>query len=165
MVLWPLVEAAADGGMDPSAHQRRFAGVTQVLNRSLRLYGTDRLLDVSFFSPSYDWRCVDAALPDDGAHKSSKRHLGPMASLETTPLPTDWEDLRNYERRSPVPAILLQPRAAASFEATTPRPNDNVVDDDDDRAQEVRDGLVRTGREELERALRAEMDVAWASSQ
>lgn len=118
-----------DSGSDPYQAHQRFTALTELMSRSLFLYRGEDLVHLWYMHPLYD---RDSVFPDN---KPQHGHLPPTTWLRgmlsasgneqsSELLSQDQLKLQNFQRRSPVPAVLM--RRVDQIDATK-TPQDGVL--------------------------------------
>ncbi len=160
------------GGTDTMTSHNRFSVVAELISRNLCLYRGDDVLDVWHMHPYYD---RDLVFPID---KPQHGHLPPTSWLramlramgrasEADTLTDEQLRLQNYQRRSPLPAVVIK-RVSQLDAAGTPE-NAMVQLDLGDGRLEMASGLevysknvirmALEGEEALKAALISEIEV------
>jgi hypothetical protein len=150
--------------------EARFSAVSELMNRSLRLYRGDGIFSLNHMHPNYSRQSIH---PKDG---HTQGHLPPTRWLrvilkhngnadEAEKLTNDQLELQDYQRRSPLPAVVIE-RVSQLNAATTPE-NEAVQLDLGDGKVENASGvsmyarnvirMASEGKASLQSALEAEI--------
>lgn len=160
-------------GADPKPAHDRFSVVAELISRNLFLYRGEDVLDLWHLHPFYD---RDLVFPVD---KPQHGHLPPTSWLramlrvmgraeEANALTDEQLKLQNYQRRSPLPAVVIK-RVSQLDAASTPENDMTQLDLGDGRVV-IASGLgvysrnvilmAMEGDSSLNAALVAEIDLA-----
>jgi hypothetical protein len=106
----------------PAEAHDRFSAVAELLSRSLFMYRGEDLFEVLYMHPSYDRNLI---IPEDKpahGHLPPTSWLGPMLRLngnvEADRLSDEEKDLQNYQRRSPLPALIIKRKSQLDVAAS-----------------------------------------------
>lgn len=160
-------------GVDPEVVHNRFSVVAELISRNLFLYKGEDVLDLWHMHPYYS---RDFVFPVD---KPQHGHLPPTSWLrailrgagrvaEAESLTDDQLQLQNYQRRSPLPAVVI--KRVSQLDAAGIPENGMVTLDLGDGRIEMASGiatysmntitLAAQGEEALHAALASEMEIA-----
>ena len=119
LCLPPLTESS-----DHSESHKRFAVVSELISRSLFLYRGEDVFELMHMHPLYDRdlihrkdKAAHGHLPPTGMVRSILRSNGNPEEAES--LTDEQLSLHNYQRRSPVPAVVIK-RVSSPDTVTTP---------------------------------------------
>jgi len=158
---------------DPKEAHNRFSIVAELISRSLFLYRGGDVLDLWHMHPYYDRDLVHPVdkpqhghLPPTGWVRAMLRASGRMQEAEN--LTDEQIKLQNYQRRSPLPAVVI--KRVSQLEAAGTPENGMIQLDLGGGRFEPASGLAtysknalrmaEEGQEALQAALKSEMEIA-----
>lgn len=160
-------------GADPTEAHNRFSVVAELISRNLFLYRGGDVLDLWHMHPYYDRDLVHPVdkpqhghLPPSGWLRAMLYAIGREQEAES--LTVEQLKLQNYQRRSPLPAVVIK-RMSQLDAAGTPENGMVQLDLGDGRTEQASGlaiystnllRLAEEGGESLEAALQSEIEIA-----